>query len=315
MMHGLRIILTAVVTATCLAACGGGGSGSSGGSTSSGSYSGATNQATLSTANARAVSVDAYNGAQASATLGSVGVVTAGNGGATTDAPLVQVVADTLAASVQRLDPKGATGPAATGASVQVSIPGTYGGTLSYVLNVNETNGSFSGTFTYTNFQEVQNGPFISGVVTFSGVYDQTSGKFSSFSLSFTDFAATESGKTFTMSGTISWSLSSTGTRAVTANLFLRNNTTGAISWVKDYTFTLTAQWALTITGRYYDPVYGYVDISTPVPLQVSSLSGQPTSGVLLFTGASGTSARITFNATGYTVEVDTGTGTFVTAP
>ena len=308
----VTIALVALVTA-CLSACGGGGGG--GGSAPGTTYSGVTSQATLGTANARTVAVDAYSGVQAGATVGSVGVVTAGSGSATTAAPLVQGVADTLAASIKRLDPKVATGPAATGASVQSTISGTYGGTLSYTLNVNETDGSFSGTFTYTNFSEVQNGPIISGSVAFSGVYNQTSGQFSSFNMNFTDFAVTESGKTFTMSGTINWNMYRNGGGTVTANLFLRNNTTGTVSWVKDYTYTLSSLWTLTITGRYYDPVHGYVDISTPVPLQVSSLSGEPTAGVLLFTGANGTSARITFNATGYTVEVDTGTGTFVSAP
>ena len=308
----VTIALVALVTA-CLSACGGGGGG--GGSAPGTTYSGVTSQATLGTANARTVAVDAYSGVQAGATVGSVGVVTAGSGSATTAAPLVQGVADTLAASIKRLDPKVATGPAATGASVQSTISGTYGGTLSYTLNVNETDGSFSGTFTYTNFSEVQNGPIISGSVAFSGVYNQTCGQFSSFNMNFTDFAVTESGKTFTMSGTINWNMYRNGGGTVTANLFLRNNTTGTVSWVKDYTYTLSSLWTLTITGRYYDPVHGYVDISTPVPLQVSSLSGEPTAGVLLFTGANGTSARITFNATGYTVEVDTGTGTFVSAP
>ncbi len=308
----VMIALVALVTA-CLSACGGGGGG--GGSAPGTTYSGVTSQATLGTANARTVAVDAYSGVQAGATVGSVGVVTAGSGSATTAAPLVQGVADTLAASIKRLDPKGATGPAATGASVQSTISGTYGGTLSYTLNVNETDGSFNGTFTYANYREVQNGPIISGAVTFSGVYNQTSGQFSSFNMNFTDFVVTESGKTFTMSGTINWNMYRNGGGTVTANLFLRNNTTGTVSWVKDYTYTLSSLWTLTITGRYYDPVHGYVDISTPVPLQVSSLSGEPTAGVLLFTGANGTSARITFNATGYTVEVDTGTGTFVSAP
>ena len=96
--------------------------------------------------------------------------------------------------------------------------------------------------------------------------------------------------------------------------MVLLDSSTGKTYWVKDYTYTLTGS-SLTISGTYYDPDYGYVTVTTVTPLQVASTDAWPTAGVLLFTGANGSRARLTFTSTGYTVEVDTGSGFYTTVP
>jgi hypothetical protein len=116
------------------------------------------------------------------------------------------------------------------------------------------------------------------------------------------------------VNGTVSSSVTVSGS-TLSINVVetdLSNNTT---YWQNDITFVLTGS-SMTVVGRYYHPTHGYVNITTVVPLTVSSLTGQPTAGQLLFTGSNGSKARLTFNATGYVIEVDTtGTGTFAVVP
>ena len=99
-------------------------------------------------------------------------------------------------------------------------------------------------------------------------------------------------------------------------SMVLLDSSTGKTYWVKDYTYTMSTTGTLTLSGTYYDPVHGFVTISTATPLAVTSAGAWPTAGVLLFSGANGSKARLTFNPTGYVVEVDlSGGGSFVPVP
>ncbi|HYS42800.1 MAG TPA: hypothetical protein VEM32_02365, partial [Geobacteraceae bacterium] len=154
-----------------------------------------------------------------------------------------------------------------------------------------------------------------SGTMTFSGVFNPTAQTFTSFTVSFSSITVTEGGNTFSVGGRVDLTVSGS-TETTVVSLVLQNSVTGKTYWVKDYTYTLSAQGTLTVTGTYYDYVHGYVTVSTLTPLIVSSSGSWPTGGVLLFTGANGSNARLTFTGTGYTVEVDlTGSGVYSSVP
>lgn len=295
-----------------LSACGGGGS-----STGS-SYSGATTQATVTTTNAQALSVDAYNGGQVGAAMTAVGATTGQAGGEAAVAPRLVALGGTIEETVQRiLAGEGSGTQTAAGVSVTVSVPGLYGGSLTYSISYNALSGDFSGSMTFSDFRESPNGPSLSGGVTFSGVY--SGGQFTTFTISMSAVTVTEGATSYTAGGSIAMSHSG-NTDTVTMSVVLKNNATGQSFWVKDYVYTSTTsgtgQVSVTLTGTYYDPVHGYVTISTLVPLTAGTLGGEPTSGQLSFAGAGGSSARLTFTASGYVLEVDTtGSGTYVTVP
>ena len=297
-----------------VAACGGGGGGSAPAAVT---YSGATTQAAVTTTNARALSVDAYQGGQAGSTVSAMGVAAESGGTALASASRLQALGNTLEGAVARLISGGASGlPAAVArASASVTIPGPAGGSLTYTININEVTYAFSGSITFSAYKGDPNGPAISGVVTFSGVYNPVSETFMSFTISFPSLSVADGGVTFTTCGSVTQTVAE-GTETTVISLVLQNSATGKTYWVKDYTYTLNGLGELTITGTYYDPVHGYVTISTLTPLQTATPEAWPTAGVLLFSGANGSKARLTFTTTGYTVEVDlTGSGDFTIVP
>jgi len=82
-------------------------------------------------------------------------------------------------------------------------------------------------------------------------------------------------------------------------NMLLKDNIADKVYKFENYVMTITedtkGRYAdIEVTGRYYDPDYGYVDISTPVPLRIYSGDDRPSSGEVVCTGASGTKAGLT---------------------
>jgi len=100
----------------------------------------------------------------------------------------------------------------------------------------------------------------------------------------------------------------------------LRDNNTKLVYKTEKLVITLTAGANYSdanISGRYYDPQYGYVDISTPTPLRINDGNYWPSSGVLKAIGAAGTLTETTgintsasftalSNPTTYQLDVDT---------
>jgi hypothetical protein len=60
-------------------------------------------------------------------------------------------------------------------------------------------------------------------------------------------------------------------------------------------------------TGRFYNPTYGYVDLSTITPLRTYNIYEWPSSGELQMVGGEGTKARlIVVNKNFYQIIADT---------
>jgi hypothetical protein len=130
-----------------------------------------------------------------------------------------------------------------------------------------------------------------------------------------TGMVVTDGSTSITLSGQLTASVSGS-TKTTTMTLAITDTISNRTVVLKDYTLQLYNNSSLTVTGTYFDPVNGYVVISTLTPLSVSDLSVSPTAGRLLFTGSNGTKARLTFTSSGYIVDVDTvGNGTFILVP
>ncbi len=291
---------------TLLAGCGGGGSGST-----PAAYTGVTTQATVTTSNAKALSEDAYSGSQvSSAVSGLAKEATIGSG----QQALLQEVATILENSATTIVGGSKSSAKAVDASAQATING-YSGSFTYSINYDQTAGSFSGTVSFSQYRETSTSATISGTIGFSGVYNQAAGTFSSLSITMSNMTGSSGGgRTFAMDGSMAYSTAGT-TKTVTMTVVLTDSASGRTYWIKNFTLTLVGN-SLTVTGTYYDPVHGYVVISTVTPLTVATMDATPTSGQLLFTGSNGTKARLTFTSGGHTVEADTaGNGTFVVVP
>jgi hypothetical protein len=300
-----------------LGACGGGGT-TAGPSTSAVSFTGNTAQATVTSANARALSVNAYQGGMSGTQLSVTGVSSPGGTASAQSSAshslslatiLLNAAKDTLASSAQ-------SSANIAGVTTQQTIAGPYGGTAQYSISVNQATGAFSGTMLFSGYSGEKDS-HVSGTVNFSGAYNFSTQTFASISISFAAISITENGITHTAAGSLSESWSGT-TASIAMSLVLKDGQSGKTYWVKDFTITYTQDSppALTISGTYYDHDYGYVVISTVTPLQVSTMGGTPTAGVLLFSGKNGSKARLTFNSSGYTVEADIdGSNNYVTVP
>lgn len=289
-----------------LAACGGGGSSAGGGS----DYTGATTPAAVTTSNAKALSSDAYSGSQLSVAASGVAKVATDSNG---QSALLQQAAGILKSSVTTI--VGSSNPLAkvVAATAQNTVYG-YSGSFAYSITYDQASGAFSGTITFSQYKDGSTSPGLAGSIAFSGDYNQATDSFTSLNISMSSLVGTVAGKSYGMAGSVFFNTSG-ASETVRMSVVLTDKESGRTYWVKDYFLVLTGT-TLTVTGTYYDPIHGYVILSTVNPLTVSTVDAMPTSGQLLFTGSNGTKARLTFTGGVYTVEVDTvGNETYVVVP
>lgn len=296
-----------------MAGCGGGG-GDNGPAAPSG-YTGNTAPAAITAANAEEIAVNAYSGGEFATSLGMLKTTSAA--AQAPDQPMLQGIVQTLQDSVASLAPaqKRAAKVVSATASAQGTVPG-YSGSFSYDFTVSDS-GAARGTIAYNAYMEDIDSAVISGTVSFSANYNQSTDSFSSFRMTFAGLTASADGENVTMSGTVAVSVSGY-TSTTTMNMVLTDNVALRTYGLSNYRMVLVETvngTSLTLSGAYYDSVDGYVVISTVTPVTTSDLSYEPDAGVLLFTGSNGTRARLTFTDTGYIVEADTGAGTFVVVP
>lgn len=303
-----RLILT-LAGISLLAGCGGGSGDGATTASVPAAYTGSTSQATISTANAKTLSANAYAGSQLSSAV-SVGKIAAEQSGRSA---LLQQTAGILENSIATIVGANKSSTKAAAAAVQNTVYG-YSGSISYSMNLDQTSGTFNGTLTFSQYKSTSDSASLSGTMDFSGVYSRTANAFTSMTMSNIRLTGTDAGESYTLSGSMTSGTSGT-TKTVTMSIVLSDNLSSRTYWMKDFTFTLTGN-SLTITGTYYDHVHGYVGISTITPLAVLNIDAEPTAGQLLFTGSNGTKARLTFASGIPTIEADTsGTGTYVVIP
>ena len=99
------------------------------------------------------------------------------------------------------------------------------------------------------------------------------------------------------------------GTTTIKLDCLLRDNNTRLVYKTEKLVITLTAGVNYndaSISGRYYDPKYGYVDISTPTPLRINGTDYWPSSGVLQAAGDNDSAEFTALSDTSYQLDIDT---------
>jgi hypothetical protein len=294
-------------------ACGGGGGGgvSGGGVT----YTGLTTQATIDSTNSRDLAAGAYMGG-AVGTLGGVGTVQK----QVVDRPNYLDLALAIEGAIPQIDVHAPPGIVEAGAIVQESgtIAGNCGGNAQYAIQYNNATGDFSGTLSFASY--CSQGVTISGGASFSGKVDVNTGNFLSFTLSFNNTTGTSGSESLTMKGSITYNFQ-VSPITVTMTMLLLDNTTKKVVWINPYNMTISKgsnYVDFQVSGKYYHPDYGYVNISTPTAFRIYSGSTWPSQGILILDGKTGigggsTRARLTvISSNAYRVEADTnGDGTY----
>ncbi len=269
-------------------------------------YSGITTQAPITDVNAEGLATGAYIGGALAGSM-SPGVVSWGGG---MKHPRYFNLAETLETAVVQVDVTAPTGVVAVGGIqefAEETIPGDCGGSATYSMNLNEVTGDFLGSMEFIAF--CSGSVTISGSASFSGSVDLITSEFLEFSLSFSSLTTTSDSDSFTVSGDITFNYQ-TSPATATMDILMPDSTSGKVYWVNNYSLTIEDTGAFvdfTVSGRFYDPDYGWVDIGTTTNFQISVGQEYPYQGVLVLDGTGGTQARLTaLSSTTYEVEADT---------
>ena len=137
-------------------------------------------------------------------------------------------------------------------------------------------------------------GVTLSGTADFSGTININTEQLSQFTLTFSNLTATLGSDSLTLDGDITYNFGPPA--AVTMDMRQRDNASGKVYWVSDYVMTVSEGLdyiEFAVSGRFYDPDYGYVELSTPTPFRIYSGQDWPSQGVMICTGNNNTKAHL----------------------
>lgn len=300
-----------------LAACGGGGGGGEGDGGGSGSssisYTGVASQAVVTSSNADDLSAGAVLNAGAGTSTSLVGAVTDETGSPAT----LRSVATSMAIkkALGRMNYTN-DGNQIAGAMVSGSdtMFGNCGGSASYNVSVDDVTGNFNGSANFNGYCD--DSDVLTGSMDFSGNLDINAlinfdlVIFNSINLSTSSLTVITEGDTFTIAG----SFSSTGITSNSESIFMTLNirdAAGMVYRIENFQCMMTYDLQFTgpdrlriVSGRFYHPAYGYVDIVTTSDFLITGNAEYPYSGVLLVTGNNGSRAELTANSDAQTFGV-----------
>lgn len=295
-----RFALIGACTLT-LAACGGGGGG--GGASAGGfSYTGSTAQAAIDETNAAALAGGAFVTGDAGASANVVGV--AASGSAVQQRSVK--VANALRDAVRRIDFLDSSSTAVSALQQESNtVTGPCGGSFSYSISVDDQTGSFSGMLDFSSFCQ-EPGDSISGQVSFSGQIDLNTLQFVSLQFTATALGLADNGKDFAINGTITFAFAG-ASATITENFDIRDGS-GKVYRVQNLVVALTTGTSETqemLSGRFYHPDYGYVDVTTTAVFHIPTGSDFPVSGSLTVTGTGGKAMLTALSGSQYQLDID----------
>lgn len=317
-MRIYNITLSAILVAVAglVSGCSGGGGG---GGSAGLSYTGVTTAAVISNSNAKTLALESFaSGMGAGSSAGSSQNVssTVALVDTTPAPPDVGVVVSRLLAAA-RTAAQGLVTTADNGGgrttlvSVQQPITpmsGSCGGTASGTLTIDDVTSDVYASIIFDNYCDA--GVTLSGGLSFSLILDTTSTDYGLMTMTFANVQVAESLTNVVIVGSVSFDSLSL-TPAVTINILMQS-ASGRVYKIKDFVMTMTAGTDttgdyvdVTMTGRLYDPDFGYIDLSTTVPLRVYTTDYWPSAGSYTLTGASNATVTLTANPSGYQLNLD----------
>lgn len=310
---GILRCVAAVVTGFILAACSGGGGGGEEGVV----YTGATTQAAVTGSNGVALTTTAYQGGNSGGSFALVGVASEpveGVGGTVTRATSVSRVLTDAVRSARFASHASSQMAVGVVESVSGSLdPGNCGGTASFSGTANDQTGEIRATFTFSGW--CNDGVTVAGRVTAEGQVDVVAEELIALEFSFVVLTVSDGTDTFRGSGSITVDFGASESMIIDMDFAAGDGTTYRVSDLQMAVTPSASGESLTITGRVYHPVHGYVDVTTPVAFDVQTGDAFPSAGELVATGANDSKARLTaLSPTEFQIDVDAdGDGTYET--
>jgi hypothetical protein len=303
----ILVALFAFVLVSC-----GGGSADGGAASTDITYTGLTSMAVINESSAQDLAVGAYAGILSSSAINVSGAVQINETRSDGICPAFQV-AFILEYSLKYFNiGKGQNGNI-VGATISDSITfyGNCGGNAVYTIEVDDQTGRFTGHGDYNNYCE--DGVTISGPVDVSGQADINTGEIVKFTLTFNRLTSTYDDVSLTIKGSISGDYTVTPV-VISMDMLIRDNYSGKVYWMENYRMTVIVgpnYIEFELSGRFYSPDHGYVDIVTDSPFLKYNAEENPSEGILVILGSSGPSggnakAVLTIlSNTSYLVELD----------
>ena len=303
-MNHLRQLSTACFLFTALLlcfACGGGGGGDSGTSGSSGiQYTGLTSPALITEQNASDLALSAYEGYSGS----SLAVNSVGTPSGVNNSFYKQIIKIASIGSDYKLNSSMATGAVQSDSE---TVSGPCGGRRTISLTIDDVTGDYSGSITFDNYCD--GGDVTNGTATVSGKIDLVTESFFNMNLSTNSINVKSGSDSITFKGQLIINYQ-TGSLGLTMTLYMRDDVAQKVFWIDNFTISAVDGGTyidVTISGRFYQPNYGYVDLTTTNPIRQYDSALYPSSGILIITGASNTKAQLVFlSSTSYKVMADT---------
>ena len=267
-------------------------------------YTGNTSPATITSANARDLTV---GGLVADISYGNASKEGLGQGSAMAPAGTFRLLRfpQVLQGSLEKIGKTPSPGASLNPAvgTRRGTLTGSCGGRLSYQFDFLERSGSFNGSFSFHNYCD--RGVTISGETDINGTYRPDTGDFTSANFSFTDLRDDR----ISLDGELSIDILDPWTTA-SLSAYSRAIESGQVLWLEDYAMNIT-EFAgfieIEVFGTFYHPDQGSVELFTTIPFIVHNEDQWPTSGQLLIRGTANTQAELNFldQSSGY-VEADT---------
>lgn len=307
----LRLILMMMFLS--LAACGGGDSGNNAGTLS---YSGVTSAAVIDLDNAHDLAIDAYVNGKSGGILGhALAVHQAGEYQQQPRTLLLGTLLHTIALNLQnvQIEP---TNSHLIALHYTDTESGECGGNRQYAIEVDQGSGDFFGHVDFNAYCE--DDITINGKLDISGSFDSQADHFGQIEFNLDSLIISTPHDSFSVQGSLIYNLSALPFN-MNMNIFMQDNASGDIYWAKDYVMTIDSgnnarrfghYLEAFLTGRFYNPHLGYVEITTRVPFRTYFSHRWPLSGEMVITAvnASGGVATVTLtslSASSYKVDID----------
>jgi len=290
-----------------IAACGGGGGGDDDEPTfTSIAYTGLTTPAVITADNAEVLAEGIFGpDIEAFGTTDIIGVATE-NSEEDSNSPANITLAQILADTVRQIDFTSAT-----------SLPGTVqsetrtlqcdSGTILVYISADDITGEFQG---YMTFQDcVTADVYVDGTVNFDGVIDTNNLDNIQINMVFTKLVESYGSESYTYSGEIVMDMTST-TLTQHLDYYVKDNNTQKVYWYANYTIEIVdtlSDMTMRITGLFYHPDYGYINVTTPDIIRMNYTDDWPYMGTII---ASGDNSSLMVDCEGdsiltYTLSVD----------
>jgi hypothetical protein len=288
------IALTAIAISIIFGGCGGGGGGGDGGVGGGDvTYSGVTSQALIDENNAQEMSAGAFEAANSGMATIQLPASIQQQPGDYEIVPGFQALKlpmalknAVLSTEVTNLSGRFFTSAVKTESG---TIEGDCGGQATYIFETNDVVGTFNGSMTFLSYCD--EGVTISGQTNVYGTFDTATDEPLTITITFDNLESDY----ITLDGEISMDLT-TIPYIVTMNYYGTDNASDKVYWIRDYTLTITEvndNTEVELTGRFYDPDYGYVVLTTTVLFVIYEDDDFPYQGSLVLSGANGTKAEL----------------------